>query len=614
MPTISRLPQTGAASAADLIPISQGGSTYAVSVGTLLSTMQPEILVDPPCLLGRVSMGAGGPDAIGVGSGLILNNFTLSASGIDISVLSAQTSLSADDHIVVANAQGPHLAAPGLFRSIFVAGHNISIDSNGTISALSLGSLNSSNIASTPEVPLIEADDLVGISQGGTDHSISYANLLNGFTIDQAEPAGPAADGDSFWVAQTNNTMLRQTLTALWPWVVGKLPLWKRPVVELSVNTTLDGIIHNNSIVICTQPLLISALPANLGSGFSCQLINLGNGSVVLQNNIMSSNNTGIVAPAQKAVISSAIYSAGSIIYAAIEGITSVQSAPGQPSALTVGSLTSSGAGLAWLAPAGGGPASFYQIKLRTTGTTVWSMPTQNVMIPEYTIEGLQPNTSYDFEVIAVNSGGPGPASSVLSFITLATGSVPGAPVLIGAVSAVSNDISCSWSAPTSGGTALDYLVQYRMTSQSVWINAASNLSSTSFVITGLLSQTSYDIQIIASNMWGMGPASAILTAVTAAGSVTNITWNVLPSGIYTHGTGSIGVNAHVNPSSAIVRFGFSTSQTIQPQNWTVGVNVNTDLWGAYVPTPLAAGSWYAWVEGIDGSSPLIGPAPFTVV
>ena len=29
---------------------------------------------------------------------------------------------------------------------------------------------------------------------------------------------------------------------------------------------------------------------------------------------------------------------------------------------------------------------------------------------------------------------------------------------------------------------------------------------------------------------------------------------------------------------------------------------VNTDLWGAYVSTPAAAGIWYAWVEGTDGS------------
>ena len=41
--------------------------------------------------------------------------------------------------------------------------------------------------------------------------------------------------------------------------------------------------------------------------------------------------------------------------------------------------------------------------------------------------------------------------------------------------------------------------------------------------------------------------------------------------------------------------------------------SVNTDLWGAYVPTPATAGLWYAWVEGTDGSRPTVYPTPFTV-
>jgi hypothetical protein len=41
--------------------------------------------------------------------------------------------------------------------------------------------------------------------------------------------------------------------------------------------------------------------------------------------------------------------------------------------------------------------------------------------------------------------------------------------------------------------------------------------------------------------------------------------------------------------------------------------HVNTDLWGAYVATPVTAGTWYAWVEGTDGSSPAVYPISFTV-
>lgn len=40
---------------------------------------------------------------------------------------------------------------------------------------------------------------------------------------------------------------------------------------------------------------------------------------------------------------------------------------------------------------------------------------------------------------------------------------------------------------------------------------------------------------------------------------------------------------------------------------------VNTNLWGAYVATPASPGTWYAWVEGTDGSKPTVYPTPFTV-
>jgi len=41
---------------------------------------------------------------------------------------------------------------------------------------------------------------------------------------------------------------------------------------------------------------------------------------------------------------------------------------------------------------------------------------------------------------------------------------------------------------------------------------------------------------------------------------------------------------------------------------------VNTDLWGAYVPIPATAGTWYAWCEGTDGSAPTVFPTAFAVI
>jgi len=72
-------------------------------------------------------------------------------------------------------------------------------------------------------------------------------------------------------------------------------------------------------------------------------------------------------------------------------------------------------------------------------------------------------------------------------------------------------------------------------------------------------------------------------------------------------------VNAHINPATAGVQFGFSLSATVPPSSWAVANFVNTDLWGSYVSTPASAGTWYGWVEGTDGSTPTVYPTPFTV-
>lgn len=40
---------------------------------------------------------------------------------------------------------------------------------------------------------------------------------------------------------------------------------------------------------------------------------------------------------------------------------------------------------------------------------------------------------------------------------------------------------------------------------------------------------------------------------------------------------------------------------------------VNTDLWGAYVPTPTTRGTWYLWGEGQDGSCPTVNATAITV-
>ena len=440
---------------ADLVPLSQAGITCATSVGDLLANAQPAIVAPTGSLLGRNSISAGGPEPVAVGSGLALNGGTLAALGI--------TGLTA-----------------------------------------------TSTIAAT---------DLVGISQGGADRTISYAAFLDGITIDVAQPAAPASDTDTLWVAQGTSTMLRQTFAAVWGWVAGKLPSYKRPVVELSASTTLDGTVHNARILVCSAPLTLLPAFINMGSGFACDVLNLSGGVVTFATGIITSTGAAQLAAGQSAQLRAVTYSGGNAVFAAISG-----------------------------------------------------------------------------------AGGALPA-------------LPGQVTGLAASGATTSSVPLSWSAPATGGAPSSYTMQYRVSGATAWTTSSSSISGTSGAVSGLTAGTSYDFQVYAANAAGAGTPSPVLTASTAApaGAVSSITWNVAPSGSYVHASGTIAVNAHVSPSTAAVQFGFATSGTVPPSVWTAGAFVNADLWGAYVAIPAAAGTWYAWCEGTDGSAPTIYPTPFTV-
>jgi hypothetical protein len=615
MPTITQLPTADPISASDLVPISQGGSVHAVSVGALFAQTQPAIMVSPPSILGRYSLGPGGPDTIAVGTGLTLNNGTLSSSSFDLTSLSLQSTLDPDDQIFVTNDGTSQLLDLTQIRALFTAGTNIAIDSNGVISSSTINGVTTYSLTSLASIGTIAAADLVGVSHGGQDHTITYANLLNGLTIDEATQAAAASDSDTFWIAQTSNVMLRQTLSALWPWIAGKLPSWTRPIIELSANTTLTAAIHNNAILVCSSPISVSATAAGLGSGFTCELINACSGQVTFSSNVLTSNGSSGLSPYQCGVIHCVTYSAGSMIFASISAGGLATVAPGQASGLTASSITSTSLTIAWSAPTSGGAVSAYSVQYRVTGAAPWLLAETTNGALNLSVTGLQVLTSYDFTVGTTNNVGSGPTSSTLTVSTVAGGAVPGAPTGVTITNITSSGITCSWTAPTSAPTGTVYTVQYRVTGQSTWITAASNLSTTTVNINSLAAATHYDVQVIASASNGSGPPSSIATTVTAqaAGLVTSITWNMVPSGSYAHGSGSIAVNAHVNPGTATIQFGFSASPTTPPTAWLAANFVNTDLWGQYMPTPATAGTWYVWAEGTDGSAATAYPTSFAV-
>ena len=109
--------------------------THSVSVGTLLASTQPAIISGPGTLLGRISLGTGGPETVIVGTGLLLNGGTLAASAFNPAGLPQRTTLSLADNAVL-NSNGTLTQLPvSSLRGLFSAGANISIDATGTISS-----------------------------------------------------------------------------------------------------------------------------------------------------------------------------------------------------------------------------------------------------------------------------------------------------------------------------------------------------------------------------------------------------------------------------------------------------------------------------------------------
>jgi hypothetical protein len=385
------------------------------------------------------------------------------------------------------------------------------------------------SIATLPVATAIAAGDLVGIAQGGQDRAITYANLLNGQTIDQAAPAAAAGDADAFWVGQGGAAMLRQTFAGLWTWLAGKLPGYRKPVVELTADTVLDGTAHNGRILLCTAPLTLTPNFASMGSGFHAEVINLSGGSVTFAAGITASS--GAVLPVgQAALLRAAAHAGGSVVYA-FTTANAALTAPGQVTGLTAAAASANAVALNWSAPASGGAPATYTVQYRVAGAGTWTTFSASVTLTSATVTGLAASTDYEFRVLAVNAAGTGPASATASASTPAA--APGQVTGLAASGATESSVSLTWSAPATGGTPASYTVQFRLAGAGTWSTFSTTVSTTNSTVTGLAASTAYEFQVFAVNAAGAGPASATLSASTtiaAPGAVTGLTVGTVTS------------------------------------------------------------------------------------
>jgi len=135
MPTIPQLPPATPPGAQDELPLSQSGIARAVTVSELLATTQPAIELPSASLLGRVSLGPGGPEPVSIGVGLDLENGAIGANGADHAEFAPAPSLVLTNEAVINAAGTPQLLPLSALQGLFAAGANVAISGGGTISS-----------------------------------------------------------------------------------------------------------------------------------------------------------------------------------------------------------------------------------------------------------------------------------------------------------------------------------------------------------------------------------------------------------------------------------------------------------------------------------------------
>ncbi len=182
---------------------------------------------------------------------------------------------------------------------------------------------------------------------------------------------------------------------------------------------------------------------------------------------------------------------------------------------------------VSWMAPAyTGGAAITGYIATASNGQTCSPVP---ATATSCTITGLTNSTAYTVTVAASNSSGVGAQTAPVSVTPRPV--VPGAPTAVTATSG-NTTATVAWTAPTFNGGST--ITSYTATASPG--GRTCTTSGTTCVITGLTNQTAYTITVTATNVTGVGSASAAAsvtphllvpgapTAVAAAPGDTTVT------------------------------------------------------------------------------------------
>ncbi|XP_078610680.1 tenascin-X-like isoform X3 [Branchiostoma floridae x Branchiostoma japonicum] len=195
----------------------------------------------------------------------------------------------------------------------------------------------------------------------------------------------------------------------------------------------------------------------------------------------------------------------------------STQEAPNVPGAPGSVHLTPSGPTsitVEWETPTTGADVEYYVIYYQTEDEPVLTVQLDQTT-RQYTIQDLLPNTPYTVWIVAFSAEGEGERSSVYYVQTAAEAEIPGAPGNVQVTPFNATALTVEWEAPTRGGDFQGYRIYYEAPGDSTPGFVDTPSSVTSFLLTGLQPDTTYNVWVLAFSPAGMSQRSLMKTLTT---------------------------------------------------------------------------------------------------
>jgi hypothetical protein len=172
---------------------------------------------------------------------------------------------------------------------------------------------------------------------------------------------------------------------------------------------------------------------------------------------------------------------------------------------------------VSWSAPPSDGGAAITGYAVTPyIGTTAQTKRVFASTATHQVVTGLTNGTAYSFTVAALNARGTGlPSAPMNPPITVGTPMPPSAPSILSVVPG-NGQMTLTWAAPTSAGSAS--VSGYTVTPYVGGVAQPTHSfnSATTQAVTGLTNGTVYTFKVRASNAAGLGPQSALSTAMAA--------------------------------------------------------------------------------------------------